>query len=104
MRYRGYDEDDIVALGDLREPMLTQRHRVLRFRIVDDLCDDMMCYRKFFRALNAFRRAEPEAKRSPASEDPHLDVSLKHNHLYNGFARLASVEEFLSKQGDLFDC
>jgi len=37
-----------------------------------------------------------------ACTDIHTGISLKHNHLYNDFAHLLTLDNLLSKQPDLF--
>jgi hypothetical protein len=96
--YRGYDADRIAALDRLAEPKRSQQLRVLRSEIAGEIASDIGRYREVVRELRA-EGSEPDCG---SSSDLHMSASLKHNHLYNGFARLAFTEELLAKQGDLF--
>jgi hypothetical protein len=42
-------------------------------------------------------------ERPVSSADIHMSMSLKHNHIYNQFAHLLTLDELLGRQRDLFD-
>jgi len=97
--YRGYDATSIEALDALSEPQRSERLRGLRSEIVSEITRDLSRYRQLLRDLRS-EKAKPDLG---SCSDTDMSVSLKHNHLYNGFARLAFVEMLLGKQRDLFD-
>ena len=104
--YRGYDEADIKAMAQRPEPKRSNSLRRHRKRIIQDLSEDLARYREVVRELHARRRAGVDVDDHPICSCPHVAVSLKHNHVYNGFARLHYVDELLRPQDgqlDLFD-
>jgi len=53
------------------------------------------------REYRQMHRDEQEAQLVCA--DIHMSMSLKYNHLYNRFAHLIVIDDYLSQQPDLFD-
>ena len=104
--YRGYDADTITSLGECAEPKRSNSLRQLRARIERELCQDISAYRDIVRGIYALRRGARTNDDFSATTCPYMAASVKHAHIYNGFARLAYVDEPLNAQGcqlDLLD-
>lgn len=63
---------------------------------------DLSRYRELALELSRKRRNEQTTEWRRACQDIHVDLSLKHNHLYNDLAHLIQIKERLSRQMDLF--
>lgn len=101
-RYRGYAKDDIFAADNKPEPQRSAALRQLRATFEVKLKEDMAIYRNRVLAMHRHRKDHGAPQNPSCSEDVHMAVMLKHNHLVNGFAHLVLIEGLLNKQGDLF--
>jgi hypothetical protein len=102
--YRGYLADDICKADRKPEPQRSKALRELRAEMRRMLRADISRYREVARALHAYRRQQAHVTERPVSSaDIHMSMSLKHNHIYNQFAHLLTLDELLGRQRDLFD-
>lgn len=100
--YRGYLRDDIAKADQRAEPSRSAALRKLRDRALSELKRDLSGYRQRALELLRSRRENMIVEYSTCCDDVHTNISLKHNHLYNGFAHLVYIDELLNQQGDLF--
>lgn len=98
--YRGYLADHIAGLSTKSEPKRSADIRKLRETIVSDLRADMSRYRQCACALRARRQSQGDAAENICDER-HTAISLKFNHIVNGFANLRTLDA-LPLQADLF--
>lgn len=101
--YEGYLADEIKALGRKHEPQRTRAINAMRSKLIDDLRRDISIYRRCVRELRQYRQEHPERKCATCAEI-HTSMSLKHNHIYNGFANLRTLKMLPEQQLDLFEC
>ena len=101
--YRGYREEKILAAGNKAEPKRSEALRKIRREVMNDLTKDISVYRHCVFELNDHRRNHGEATNPVSCDDVHTAMSLKHNHIYNGFAHLACLDELPEQQCDLFE-
>lgn len=100
--YRGYLKDDILATVARQEPQRSEALRKIRHEVEAGLRRDIARYRQCaFQLMNQLRE-EDRAARLICCDDVHVAISLKHNHIVNGFAHLALLDELPEQQGDLF--
>lgn len=99
--YEGYLADDIKAIAQKDEPQRAQAIKAMRDKLLDDLRRDISVYREGVRELRQFRREHPKPE-GGSSADIHTSMSLKHNHIYNGFANLKTLHALPEQQLDLF--
>ncbi|MEP0708844.1 MAG: hypothetical protein ABJL17_06815 [Parvibaculum sp.] len=99
--YRGYGQHEVEKAARKAEPIRSSALRAIRADVREALFSDLSVYRRVVRTLREFRAAQADAP--AAFADVHQSVSLKHNHLYNDFARLIWLDELLTEQRDLFD-
>lgn len=99
--YKGYLADDIQAIGRKSEPQRTQAINAMRERILDALKRDISVFRRCVRELRQHRRNHPEPD-GRACAEIHTSMSLKHSHIYNGFANLKTLDDLPDQQLDLF--
>lgn len=99
--YRGYLADEIDTLNAKAEPKRSIEIRVLRKKLLAELRADISRYRGCARELRAFRQND-DAQLGCACADIHTAISLKFNHIVNGFANLRTLDG-LPRQGDLFE-
>ena len=69
---------------------------------MSDLKRDVSRYRERAKELTARRDAGLDDVLEASCADVHTNISLVHNHIYNQFARLSVIDDYLSEQGDLF--
>ena len=106
--YQGYLVDTIQQAARKSEPERSTALRTLQANILNDFKANLARYREVVRDLQRFD-AEKIKYSNPQIDDPlicndvHVNVSLKHNHLYNDFAHLLVIDEYLAYQKDLFD-
>ena len=67
-----------------------------------ELTKDISRYRQCVFQLRKLKDAEDIPETPSCCSDIHVAMSLKHNHIYNGFAHLALLDELPAQQGDLF--
>jgi len=101
--YGGYMADDIGQADRKSEPRRSTELRALRDEVRRMLSADISRYREVARELHRYRRDVPTENPARSCADVHTAMSLKHNHIFNHFAHLQSLDEALSKQRDLFD-
>ncbi|GLO68619.1 hypothetical protein MACH17_01360 [Phaeobacter inhibens] len=99
--YEGYLATDIKAIAKKPEPQRTRAINDLRRRLFDDLRRDISMYRRCVLELRRYRLQNPEAAGACCAEI-HTSMSLKHNHIYNGFANLRTLDALPEQQLDLF--
>lgn len=100
--YRGYRQDEVLAASNRCEPKRSQLLREIRQQIIDELGKDISRYRKCVFELRRYWEQHGIPENPTCCDDIHVAVSLKHNHIYNGFAHLALRDELPAQQGDLF--
>lgn len=100
--YRGYRADDIRAAIRKPEPQRSEFIRKIRMEVMADLRKDITRYRQCAVELHAYRREHGVEAFPRSCDDVHVAISLKRNHIYNGFAHLALLDELPAQQGDLF--
>ncbi|MGH1464120.1 MAG: hypothetical protein ACRBBQ_02050 [Cognatishimia sp.] len=98
--YAGYLEQLISEADGKPEPKRSKVLADLRGKIVAELDADLSRYRSCARDLRSWREmigwADPLQ-----CDDAHTAISLKFNHIVNGFANLRTLDN-LPSQGDLF--
>ncbi|WHP69397.1 hypothetical protein [Phaeobacter inhibens] len=99
--YEGCLADDIKATARKAEPQRTHAINAMRHKLIDDLHRDISIYRRCVRELSRYRLEHSEASGTCCAEI-HTSMSLKHNHIYNGFANLKTLEALPAQQMDLF--
>ena len=97
----GYLAEEIEAIARKPEPQKTQAEAAMRERVLAELRADISRYRECARNLHRHRRIIGITGAKPKCEGVHVAISLKHNHIYNGFAHLKALD-VLPKQLDLF--
>jgi len=100
-RYEGYLASDIKAIASKAEPQRTRAINAMRHKLNDDLKRDISIYRRLVRELQQYRTEHPEATGACCAEI-HTSMSLKHNHIYNGFANLKTLASLPEQQLELF--
>ena len=98
---KGYFHEQIAAAGEKAEPHRTKELAKIRSTMCAQMKQDFHRYRQTARALHAYRQTPMSAEDSCASSDVHMTISLKFNHLVNGFAHLNQIDA-LPKQLALF--
>lgn len=101
--YQGYARDDIKAADAMAEPQRSHKLRTLRQKFETELRRDISRYRECVRTLHQSRNLPPDQWQDSICNDVHTALSLKHNHIINGFAHLIMLDELLSQQMELFD-
>lgn len=97
--YQGYLKDDIEKAASKNEPQRSITLRSLMQKSRNELFADLSIYRKCARQLYQYRNQHPNPTNQ--CEHVHMNLSLKHNHIYNGFAHLLWLDELLSEQPEL---
>ncbi len=100
--YQGYARDDIHAADRKAEPQRSASLRQFREKFEADVKKDLRFYRQMALTLHRYRKQRGTQETPICSDDIHMAMSLKHNHLVNGFAHLILIDELLNQQGDLF--
>ncbi|ATG43639.1 hypothetical protein [Phaeobacter piscinae] len=100
--YQGYCRDEIAKAAALCEPQRSAKLRAIKSEAMQGVRDDLTRYRQLALTLHRHGRQRPALDRVTACDDIHTNISLKHNHLVNGFAHLLTIDHLLSQQGDLF--
>jgi hypothetical protein len=100
--YQGYAAEDIAQADQKAEPKRSDALRQLRAKFAADLKQDISRYRECALALHRFRKANPLTGKPDCAEDVHVSMSLKYAHMTNNFAHLATIDNLLSRQRDLF--
>ena len=98
--YQGYLKSDISKAASKQEPKRSITLRDLRGNARSSLFSDLSRYRQCARELNLHRQNHGYTQSECL--DIHVSISLKHNHIYNGFAHLIRLEELLTEQPELF--
>lgn len=99
--YKGYLEEDIGKADRKPEPQRSESLRAIKEKVLADLWRDLSRYRALVCALRKYRK-ECDYNGPHECADSHMSISLKHNHLYNGFAHLLTLNNLLERQPDLF--
>jgi hypothetical protein len=97
--YKGYLADEITEIGRKPEPQKSKAANVMRQRVLGGQRKDISRYRACARNLHAFRLKHPVSEKC---EGVHVAMSLKRNHIYNGLAHLAALDD-LPVQLELFE-
>ena len=99
--YSAAISEDILKIAKRLEPQRSEGLRELRGAIKQSLQRDIDIYLKFALKLKASRQyADSNAELT--CNDIHVSMSLKHNHLCYGYARLMNCEDHLNQKTDLF--
>lgn len=99
--YEGYLSEDIKAIARKPEPQRTRAINAMRSKLIADLGRDVSIYRRCVRELQRYRCDLPASSGTCCAEI-HTSMSLKHNHIYNGFANLKTLEALPEQQLELF--
>lgn len=99
--YEGYLADEIKSLATKAEPQRTRAVKKMREKLIADLHEDISIFRSCVRELRRYREENPEPVSSSSAEN-HMSMSLKHNHIYNGFANLKTLDALPEQQLELF--
>lgn len=100
-KYPGCSARLIHEADAMAEPKRTEALRHLRSSAIEDLRGDISRYRECVRELRRWRDKNQQVDR-PECGGVHTAISLKFNHILNGFANLYRLDQ-LPKQGDLFE-
>lgn len=98
--YKGYMAETMRKADNQIEPQRSEALRKIKEKVLNDFWNDLSCYRALAYELHCDRKKHGVI--SDAHADIHTSMSLKHNHLYNDFANLITLDELLSRQPDLF--
>jgi len=98
--YKIFMEDQIEAADHKQEPQRSEYLRLIRQKVLKEFRRNLSSYRALAYELHCDRQKNGLVKSS--CEYIHTNMSLKHNHLYNDFARLIKLDELLSRHPDLF--
>lgn len=101
--YQGYMADDILKTDKRAEPQRSQALHSIKVDVLKSFWDDVSRYRALANQLRKYRITNDPKYAGAVCDDVHTNISLKHNHIYNGLAHLHLLDECLSKQKDLFD-
>lgn len=101
-KYQGYRRDDIRAADSKSGPTRTAALRAIQSDVVIEVKRNIAGYRKRALELHRHRAANALPDKPVVCDNIHTNISLKHNHLFNDFAHLITLDDLLSKQGDLF--
>lgn len=99
--YRGYLAKDIETANRKQEPDRTAALATLRAQVLDGIRKDIGKYRRAARNLHIVRKRKSSKSDEPSCDGVHVAISLKFNHLINGFVHLHTIDQ-LPKQFDLF--
>jgi hypothetical protein len=100
--YQGYLADYIASADKKSEPHRSKALRDLRAGAAHQLRRDLSGYRRRVLELHRYRATSPLTEPPTCCAEIHTNISLKHNHLYNDFAHLITIDALLSMQTDLF--
>lgn len=101
--YAGYLAGDIEKIANKKEPKRSQDARALRTHIEDELARDARMYVEAGNRVRYRRRwLGPYQDEVRLFDEPFTAISLKHNHLYNGFANLRTLDNLTNQQMELF--
>ncbi|KZL15869.1 hypothetical protein PsAD37_04243 [Pseudovibrio sp. Ad37] len=101
--YRGYLAKEIERIDQSAEPKRTHELRAIKATALTGLKRDLSRYREVVCELHQGEVFYDKDDPYRSIGDYCTSVSLKHNHIYNGFAILNYVDELLTHQKDLFD-
>lgn len=99
--YPDFMIEDILKASNMAEPKRSERLRGICKIIRATLRTDLATYLRFVRKLKA-RRLDPDPPEQSIVSCVYVAMSLKHNHIYHGYAKLMICEHHLTRQGDLF--
>ena len=104
--YQGYLADTIQQAAQKNEPERSTALRTLKANILTDFKANLARYREVVRDLQCYdaekiKYSNQRIDTPPICDDVHVNVSLKHNHLYNDFAHLFVIDKYLAYQKDL---
>jgi len=97
--YQGYLAEDIEIAARKSEPQRSIALRKIKDSVNKRLYFDLSRYREVTRELHMHRKKS--ITKEPQCDSIHTSLSLKHNHIYNGFAHLVKIDELLSDQPEL---
>lgn len=100
--YQGYMKDDIQKLSRKAEPKRSVAIRKLQAKVKKELHKNISLYRKYAHELAYFRKHPELLDTHPICSDIHMNMSLKHNHIYNDFGHFVYLESLESWQMELF--
>lgn len=100
--YQGYMADAIREADHKAEPKRSALLRSIETKVLDEIRRDLSQYRSLAHALHRYRLQAGLISDLLVCEDIHVSISLKYCHLYNGFAHLNYLKNFMSYQPDLF--
>lgn len=89
----GYRYDEIEAAERKSEPARSEKLRALRAEEIERIRADLKRYRELACQLREFRKCNGDVCNQPVCADIHMNISLKHNHLYNRFAHLVIIDD-----------
>ena len=95
--------NEIAKADQKEEPFRSEALRKLREKNAQFLQSDLQRYREVVRELSAFRNQFEANSSGLTCESVHVNVSLKHNHVYYHLKYLKTLNNLLSVQPDLFD-
>lgn len=101
--YRGCSVYDIDKADAKSEPQRSEQLRRIRAKAKEALRNDLSRYREVARELHQHRKQLQHGEHEPQCENVHTSMSLKHNHIYNDFAHIVTIDALLARQQDLFD-
>jgi hypothetical protein len=97
---KGYLRDQIQKIDRLNEPKRSQAIIALRSNLERELREDLRVYIQVSRKLRYRRRwlgPYPDERRD-IWDEPCTGMSLKHNHIWNGFANLDHLNRLREEQ------
>ncbi|CUI01883.1 hypothetical protein [Leisingera aquaemixtae] len=99
--YRGYLASEIDAIAGKAKPQRSAALAACRAKLTVDLKADIARYRQCACSLRRYRE-ETGAEKPVVAQDVHTAISLKFNHIVNGFANLRTLDA-VPQQADMFD-
>lgn len=102
--YRGYMREEIQKADNKPEPQRSESLRKIRDQVFESCQNNLSIYRKVVCDLHRDRKENGIIQNDGnASNDIHMSMSLKHNHLYNDFAHIEYLNKLIAHQYDLFE-
>lgn len=99
----GYMDYDIERVANMQEPNRTESLRKMKSSVLTLLDRDIRRYRVCAAAINKQRRDPNHDPDREICNSAESNMALKYSHLWNHFANLAHIENYLDVQPDLFD-
>ena len=99
--YQGYLAEDIAGANNKTEPQRSMALREIKEKVLVEMWRNISSYRTYASQLRKERQGSNSELENHSSNDLHMSMSLKHNHIYNDLAHLHNLDRLLD-QFELF--